>query len=289
MRRMLVRAVAAAALLAVGGGPARAAESLGDRRDTWQGEITKRPLTLGAGMIEVWAPLQLDVSKGAGGKPVTSNPSLALGVTDTWMVGIRHLEGLCLGGASNGCANLYNDTGLFTRVSLLRGGGLDVAIQGGVDVTRWSAPRSWAGSAGLLLRAGGGAFAVTAEPNVSFGLRNRDTTPSRTGAFGWNVGSYDISTREPLLGNRESLSVPVTLQLQLAPALAVLVGASLEGPLDPRIGSFSDFYRVPAGAALVVTPLRWIDVGASLTFPMFAGRGDTRDLRVLALFLAFRS
>lgn len=288
MRRMLVCAVAATALLTTTTAPARAAESLGEKRDTWPSEITKRPLTLGAGMMEVWAPLQLDASKGADWKPVTSNPSLAIGITDDWMIGVRHLVGLCLGGASNGCANVYNDTGLFTRVSLLRGGGLDVAIQGGVDATRWSQPRDYAANAGVILRAGGGAAAVTAAPTVSFGLRDRDTTPSRTGVFAWNMGTYDIATAETTIGNKEHLSVPVTLQLQLGPALALAVGASLEGPLNPAIGSFSDYYRIPAGAALVVTPVRWIDVGASFTFPMFAGKGDTRDLRSLAAFVAFR-
>ena len=288
MRRMLVCAAATAALLITTTAPARAAESLGARRDTWPSEITKRPLTLGAGMVEVWAPVQLDVSKGADGKPVTSNPSLAIGITDEWMIGVRHLEGLCFGGVSNGCANLYNDTGLFTRVSLLRGGGLDVAIQGGVDATRWSDPRNFAANAGLILRAGGGPIAVTAAPAVSFGLRDRDTTPSRTGVFGWNLGTYDINTAEGTIGNKENFSVPVTVQLQLGSALALAVGASLEGPLNPPVGSFSDYYRIPAGAAVVVTPIRWVDVGASLTFPAFAGKGDTRDVRVLAAFVAFR-
>ena len=288
MPRMLVCA-ATAALFITTTAPARAAESLGDKRDAWPSEITKRPLTLGSGMVEVWAPIQLDASRGADWKPVTSNPSLAIGITDEWMIGVRHLVGLCLGGASNGCANVYNDTGLFTRLSLLRGGGLDVAIQGGVDATRWSDPRDYAANAGLILRAGGGAFAVTAAPTVSFGLRDRDTTPSRTGVFGWNMGTYDINTAEATIGNKENISIPVTVQLQLAPALALAVGASLEGPLDPAIGSFSDYYRIPAGAAIVVTPIRWLDVGASFTVPAFAGKGDTRDLRFLSLFVAFRA
>lgn len=288
MRLMLVCA-AAAALVTSTIAPARAAESLGDRRDRWPTEVTKRPLTLGTGMVEVWAPVQLNASKDADWKPVTSNPSVAFGITDEWMIGIRHLVGLCLGGASNGCANVYNDAGVFTRISLLRGAGLDVAIQGGVDATRWSEPRMWAANAGLLLRAGGGALALTAEPMVSFGLKDRDSATSRTAAFGWNVGSYDLTTAETTFGNKEHLSVPVTLQLQLGPALALAVGASLEGPVNPATGSFSDFYRIPAGAALIVTPFKHLDVGASFTMPAFAGKNDTRDVRQLALFIALRT
>src|SRR5512133_4015008 len=217
MRRMLVCAAATAALFITTTAPARAAESLGDKRDTWPSEITKRPLTLGTGMIEVWAPIQLNASKDADWKPVTSNPSLAIGITDEWMIGVRHLVGLCFGGASNGCSNVYNDTGVFTRVSLARSGGLDLAIQGGVDATRWSEPRNYVANAGLLFRAGGGAVAITAEPTVSFGLNDRDTTPSRTAVFGWNMGTYDLNTSQRVVGNKENLSVPVTLQLQLGP------------------------------------------------------------------------
>lgn len=286
MRRMLSCAAAAAVLTHVV--PALAAESLGERKDTWPTEVTKRPLTLGTGMVELWAPVQLNASRGADWKPVTSNPSIAFGITDEWMIGVRHLVGLCLGGASNGCTNVYNDAGAFTRISLLRGAGLDVAIEGGVDATRWSEPRMWAANAGLLLRAGGGAIALTAKPTVSFGLRDRDTTPSRTAAFGWNVGSYDIVTSQATVGNKEHLSVPVTFQLQLGPALAVAVGASLEGPLDPETGSFEDFYRIPAGAALIVTPFKHLDVGASFTMPAFGGKADTRDVRFVAAFIALR-
>lgn len=290
MHRTLACAAVAALFTTITITSARAAESLGDRRDRWPTEVTKRPLTLGTGMLELWVPVNLNASKDADWKPVTSNPSIAFGVTDEWTIGLRHLVGLCFGGASNGCTNVYNDVGAFTRISLMRGAGLDVAVQGGVDATRWSEPRMWAANAGLILRAGGGALALTAAPSVSFGLKDRDTTPSRTTAFGWNVGSYDITTPETTFGNKEWLSVPVTFGLQLGPALAVEVGASLEGPVNPPSGtSFSDVYRIPAGAALIVTPFKYLDVGAALTFPEFAGKNDTRDSRVLALFLALRT
>ncbi len=288
MRRLLVCATTMAALFTTIT-PARAAQSLGDQRDRWPQEITKRPLTLGAGMLELWLPVQLDASKDADWKPVTSNPSLAFGITDEWTIGIRHLQGLCFGGVSNGCANVYNDTSVFTRISLARGGGYDVAVQGAFDVTKWSDPRNYAADAGLILRAGGGVVAITAEPTVSFGLKDRDTVPSRTTAFGWNAGSYDLLISEDTVGNKEWLSVPVTLQLQLGPALAVEVGGSLEGPLNPPIGSFSDVYRIPVGAAVILTPVRNFDVGAAFTFPQFAGKNDTRDVRALTLFIALRS
>ncbi|HEX9308456.1 MAG TPA: hypothetical protein VF894_13255 [Anaeromyxobacter sp.] len=288
MRRMLVHAAVATALLTTIG-PARAADvSLGGARDRWPTEITRRPLTLGAGMIEIWGPVQLNASKDADWKPVTLNPSLAFGLTDQWQIGVRHLTGLCLGGANNGCANVYSDVGAFTRISVVRGGGLDVAVQGGVDVVRLQEPRNYAGWAGLVFRGGGGAVALTVAPAVNFGLKDRDTIASRSAPISWNLGTYDVVTNQATVGNKEHLSVPATLQLQLGPALAVAVGASLEGPLNPVTGSFSDFYRVPLGAAVVVTPFRYLDLGAAFTFPAFAGKNDTRDLRFLSAFVAFR-
>ena len=287
MRRTILGAAVGALLTTVGAAHA-ADPALGGSRDRWPSELTRRPLTLGAGMIEVWAPVQLNASKGADWKPVTSNPSLAIGITDRWEIGIRHLVGLCFGGAGNGCPKLYDDVGAFTRVSIVRVATFDVAIQGGVDLTRVREPRSWAANAGLILRAGGGVLAVTAAPTVGFGLNDRAVISSRTSAIQWNLGTYDVTTAETVSGNKEHLSVPVTLQLQLGPTLALVAGASLEGPLDPAVGSFSDFYRIPVGAAVVVTPVRYLDVGASITFPRFGGKDDTRDPRFVAAFVAFR-
>ena len=288
MRTMLVRAAVAAALLTIVA-PARAAESLGDRKNEWPTEITKRPLTLGTGMLELWVPVQLNASTGADWKPVTSNPSLAFGITDEWMIGIRHIVGLCLGGASNGCPNNYSDVGAFTRISLGRGGGIDFAVQGGVDYVHIQEPRNWAAWGGLILRGGGGIVAITLAPTVSFGLKDRDTIPSRVQPIAWNAGSYDLVTAEATFGNREHLSTPATLQLQLGPMLAVEVGASLEGPLNPITSSFGDEYRIPAGAAVIITPLKSLDLGAAYTMPQLWGNHSTSDIRVLSLFIALRS
>jgi hypothetical protein len=288
MRRHLAYAAAAAALFTTAA-IARAAEPvLGGPRDRWPQELTRRPLTLGQGMVEIWAPVQLNASKDADWEPVTSNPSLNFGITDEWQIGVRHLVGLCFGEAEDGCPRVYNDAGAQTRVSLMRGSGIDVALQAGVDVAPIRRPRAWAGNVGLLFRAGGGAVALTVQPTVSFGLNDRDTRPFRTSPIAWNLGTYDVITPLTTVGNKEHLSLPATLQLQLGPALALVAGASLEGPLDPEVGDFSDYYRIPVGAAVVFTALRYLDVGASLTFPAFGGEDDTRDIRTLAAFVAFR-
>jgi hypothetical protein len=219
---------------------------------------------------------------------VTLNPSVAFGITDRWTVGVRHFVGLCFNGESGGCPEVYNDVSAFTRVSFARAYGVEFALLGAVDVAPITDPEAWAADAGLGMRFGGGNVAITLAPTVSFGLNDRETRISRTVPIAWNFGTYDVITPTASVGNKEHLSVPATLQVQVLPMLALAAAASLEGPLDPEVGSFGDFYRIPVGFAAIVTPVRHLDVGASLTFPNMAGKNDTRDLRQLAAFVAFR-
>jgi hypothetical protein len=290
MRRILVGTVVGMALLVTSGTPARAEQAAADAKNAWPSELTKRPLTLAKGMVELWVPVQLNASTNADWKPVTLNPSIAFGINDQWTFGLRHVVGLCIGGTSNGCPDLYNDVGAFTRLAVGRAGGLDLAVQGGLDWIHIHSPRNWAGWAGVLLRGGGrGSFAFTIAPAVSFGLEDRDVIASRAQALGWNAGSYDVVVPEQTFDNREHLSIPVTLQLQLGTSLAVEAGASLEGPLDSTNSSFWDEYRIPAGVAAIFTPLKSLDVGAAFTWPKFLGQHNSSDVRFLTLFLTFRS
>jgi hypothetical protein len=288
MRTVLVRAAAAAALATIAAGAAAADPLLGGPRDRWPVEITRRPLTLAQGMIEIAAPLQLNASKDADWEPVTLNPSVAFGVTDHWTIGVRHFVGVCFNDEEAGCPEFYNDVSAFTRISVLRAYGVEFALQGALNVAPLTDPEAFAAEAGLALRFGGGALAMTVQPTVGFGLNDRDTRASRTAPIAWNFGTYDVITPQATVGNKEHLSVPATLHLQLLPILALAAGASLEGPLNPEIGSFGDYYRIPVGFAAILTPVRYLDVGASLTFPNMAGKNDTRDLRQLAAFVAFR-
>jgi hypothetical protein len=290
MGRHLTRAAVAVALCTITA-PALAAELAlgGTARDEWPTELTRRPLTLAAGQVEVWAPVQLNASQDADWEPVTLNPSVNFGITDTWQLGVRHLVGICVGGADEGCPVVYNDIGFTTRVSLGRGAGLDIALQGAFNIAPLrESRRAYSAEAGLLFRAGGGAVALTLEPTVGFGLNDRDTRASRTSPILWNLATYDIVTAVETVGNKEHLMVPATLQVQLGPALALAAGIAVEGPLNPEVGDFSDFYRIPVGAAAVFTASRNLDVGASFTLPSALGDNDDTDLRQLAAFLTFR-
>jgi hypothetical protein len=84
-----------------------------------------------------------------------------------------------------------------------------------------------------------------------------------------------------------------------APNVAVSLGTALSGPLyttpPPALlgdrtgtGSFSDLYTVPLGAALIVTPTRDIDVGASFTLLNAFGANGTWDVRSSQLFASYR-
>jgi hypothetical protein len=289
MRAMLLRAAAAAALLAAFA-PARAEESPeapGEDKNAWPIELTKRPLTAARGLLELWLPLQLN-STGATWQPVTLNPSLVYGITSRWEIGVRNIVGLCFGGESNGCPNVYGDVGAFTRVRLGRPAGIDLAVQGGLDWVHIQEPTNWAAWGGVVLRAGGGILVVTLAPSVSFGLKDRDGIPSRVQPIAWNAGSYDLVTAEATFDNREHLSTPATLQLQLGRVLAVEVGVSLEGPLDPQSTTFANEYWIPVGAAVILTPLLSLDVGAAYTMPRLWGNNTARDVKTVSIFIALR-
>jgi hypothetical protein len=288
-----LRAAALAALLALAAGPALAQDRplLATSKDNWPTELTRRPLTLGAGMFELYVPVAINMSKGDVGKPVTSNPSLYFGLTDRWMLGVRHLVGLCLSGTSNGCTHTYNDVSVDTVVSLARSSGLDLAIGAAVN---WAPlhgdaglPSAWSGEGRVIVRAGGGAVGLTVAPTLNFGLNDRDRA-TKWAATTFNLGTYDLVSVEPSVDNKEFLTVPATLQIQLGPSLALAAGASLDGPLDTTGVSFSDAYRIPVSAALVVTPIPWVDLGASFTFTNLLGKGHSADFRALGIFGAFR-
>ncbi len=254
----------------------------------WPTEVTRRPLTLGAGMAELYFPVNINISKGANGKPVTSNPSLYFGITDRWMVGVRHLVGICYGGSPNGCSKTYQDVSFDTLFSLGRAAGLDLGVGLAVNYAP-IADRAWSGEARVVARAGGGAFAITVAPTINFGFNDRNTRAK------WAAGTFDIGGTYNLvrpiadIQNREIISVPGTVQLQLGPSLALVGGIAIEGPVDPSVGNFGDFYRVPVSGALILTPIRWIDVGASITYPDVAGKTPNKtDFRSLGVFAAFR-
>lgn len=285
MNTTMLRAGLAATLL--GAGLAQAQEPILVESDTWPQALTQRPLTLKRNMVEVTVPVGINMSKDLAGKPTTVAPSLYYGLTDRWMVGVRHFSGLCLTGADEGCPNVYEDVSVDTLISFIRAGGIDLAIGGAVNAAPLQNPTTWSGEARLVARAYGGPLALTIAPTVNFGFNKRDTA-NKVAPYVLNLSSYNILTPFSIAGNRELLTIPASLQLQLGSYFAVAASGALQGPLGPPTGTFGDLYTIPIGFAAVVTPIRWLDVGADFVFPNLAGKGHTSDTRSLGFFVAFR-
>lgn len=260
---------------------------LASSKSNWTSEITRRPLTLGAGMFEITAPVNFDVSVGAGWKPVTINPSLYIGITDHWQIGVRHAVGICIGGISNGCPHIYNDISFDTLVSLGRAAGFDIALGGALNVAPIYNPQAWSGEARIVGRLGGGPIALTLAPTINFGFNDRDTR-GRFVYYPINLSTYNLYTPQTNPDNRESVVLPGTLQLQLGPALAAFGTAAWVAPIDPKVGSIKSFYQIPLSAGAVLTPIRWLDIGGAFTWPRFAGNQENRQLRAVTFFAAFR-
>ena len=290
----LVATLAAAPLHAARGADLDDDELAVDRpvdRDTWPVEVTRRPLTLGRGMVEVFVPLGVNVSSGRVWKPTFVAPGLAYGVTRWLTVGVRHALGACLSGPSTGCPDGYADVGVDALWELAHGDSGDVALGTAIDVAPLQDPTALSGEVRLVVRFGG-PLALTLSPTLRVGLIARDMAGVRTGRVAFPLASYAFGWVEQSAGNHEYLSLPVTVTFQLAPPVAVSLGGALDGPIGSAAGSFGDLYRVPFGLALVFTPFRALDLGASVTFADLLGKavpaGERWNTRGMQIFGAFR-
>jgi len=205
---------------------ARPAQAHSYARDTygsgsWPSALVERPLTLAEDLGQLDVPVTFNLTDGSVWKPVTMPLRLAYGFTSDVTVAVTHQTGFCLSGISNGCAKLYNDVGLETLISLFPFGAFQAALAGGVDLLSISDPIVATAVVGFDSRLGIGPVALRLDPRLRIGINERDT------------------------GNKEFLSVPVTLQLQATPNLALFAGLAVTGALDPAVGSFSANYSVP--------------------------------------------
>jgi hypothetical protein len=256
-----------------------------------------RPLSLPAGAIEVIAPLNVGASGGAGGEPVSLNPSVYYGVTDSLTVGLRHFVGVCVAGEERGCRTVYDDASLDAIYAL---GGADVA-GGRLDLASGAAlnagsldPLALGGELRLQARYAAGRFAAFLTPTFGFGLTERDTILGAedanrlplafplytTGGFGWY---WEQPAR-----NREWMAVPLTVVFAATDRLSLAAGVGIAGALDEDVAPFDDAYVVPAAVAASYALRPGIDLGASLTLPSVAGPNEDRDVRGFRVFGALR-
>jgi hypothetical protein len=249
--------------------------------------LVDRPLTLPLGVLEISAPLGVNLSTGSGGEPTFLNPSISYGVSDQLTVGIRHFLGLCFTGTDGNCPEFYNDLGVTALYSLVRAGRLHIAAGAALNFAPIVDPSTVSGEIRLPIKFGGGFLALVLSPTLDVGLNQRDNGRKRYGVA-FNAGTYDVVIPGETVPNREVLRIPLTFQMQLERGPALLVGASVDGALDPPVGSFGDVYRIPVMFGLVFSPARFLDLGAALTFPDLLGQDATADDRFLSAFATLR-
>lgn len=233
-------------------------------------ELVNRPLTLPRGTLEVTLPLDFNLSSDRVGEPVTVAPTAHYGLTDAITVDVHHFRGLCLTGSRHGCPNVYEDLGIGALVRVLRGSGFEVAAGVALNAAPID-PFTSALELRTVARWTGGPFAFSLAPALSIGLDDRDSTALRTIAISFPLASYSFGWVQDVTGNREILTVPATVQVQVIPPLAVVAGGALIAPIDPRDGALTDYATFPVGFAVMVTP-GGFDVGASVTFANTLGR-----------------
>jgi hypothetical protein len=144
-------------------------------------------------------------------------------------------------------------------------------------VFRISDPTLLAAQGRIEAKWGTGPVAVVFSPTLTVGLTNRD-----------DASQHMLGIAQQSVGNRESIAIPLQLQLQLLPAVAVFGGVALAGSIDPPTGSFGDTYTIPVSVGAQVSFTNRFDVGATLNFPTLGGANSTADNRLLTGFLALR-
>lgn len=280
----------------------RAQESVLDQpidKEGWPTEITSRPLTLARGMGEVTVPLGIGLTKDRAGKPTLLSPSVYYGVSDTLTVGIRTFQGLCFSGAPS-CPKVFNDLSIDTLWRLWRGASTDLAAGVALNASPLTDPFMLAAEVRMVGRFRGGPLSLTVAPGLEVGLTERDADVAHGQPLAFPLATTTFGFFQPVPGNgvplvpgnKEFLRIPATLAVQATPSVALAVATSLDGPLDPPTGSFSDYYSVPLGGALVLSPSNMLDLGVSFTFLNLAGkqRGqlDGVDQRAMQVFVSGR-
>jgi hypothetical protein len=233
--------------------------------ENWPDELVRRPLTLAEGLGQLDVPVVVNLSTDEVGKPVFIPLHLAYGVTSTATLAITHAIGLCVTGTSNGCDKVYNDVGFEGLFSVVPGGPAQMALAAGLQFVSLSDPFAVAAVVGFDSRYGSSVLALRIDPRLSIGLNERDA------------------------GNRETLVLPVTLQVQATRNLLLSVGSGLFAPLDPVVGSFSDLYAIPLLFGVTYTSGR-VDVGASFAFANLhaTGGASATDARLGRVFVSLR-
>ena len=239
-------------------------------------------LTLGTGhLVIAGSTLNIDLSKGAVGKPVSLAPSVWYGVNEQLTLGVTHDggttqwtprpatgAGICISGKSNGCPKVYNNVGV-DAIFGLSAGKLTAAVHPGLDA-RSIDPLVMNLRLGLLGRYElGEKLALVFDPRIGIGLNKRKGVSD---GMGGTVG-----------GNKEYIDVPAWVWLTVSPKLGLYGSIGLQGQLS----GFSDTFAVPLGAGATFAVSEKVAVGGDFYFNNLIGKGHTVDARQLGIRVSF--
>lgn len=229
-------------------------------------------MTLPKGAVLITVDLGVNLSKDAVGKPVSLAPDVWYGVSDKLSLGLVHStrgayglvgatgNSLCLTGEDNGCAKLYDSVGADVRYQAYEtpGDGIGVAVDGGLLVSSFD-PLTLDLKVGGIVHLRSGQLALDASPAIAIGLTERDA------------------------GNKETLSLPVSVHYAVAPKVTLSAQSGVVAPLEKA----ADLYTVPlsVGGSYAISPKAF--VGAAFTLPAVIGGKDVvvdgADLRTFTI------
>lgn len=266
---MLLAAPARAAVVEAGGGDVPPVSGAA------MGKVAVRRGVQGpAGLFTARVSLLINASKDSFGKPISLAPDLYYAFSDTVQLGLVHTGpmgwqaqpgvGLCLTGKSNGCPHVYDNVGLDFMYGLLFGD-FHLSLHSMFLLEPIADPMGvyWTlGFAGKVHFTD--TVALFFDPQVGISLKQREL-------------------------HKDLLFVPLELQLQATPTLAIKLLTGVTGQLS----SLGDTYRVPVGLGLVANLNPHFDLGLRFSFDNLLGKQAPNvgraDERSIGLLLIFRS
>ena len=202
-----------------------------------------------AGPAEVTPPGRLDltgsidVSFSADNvfEPVVLGVDVFYGLQPDLDVGLAHTSGqltgfladrdggLCIGGESGGCPDLYDRPGALARYQLMTGD-LSLLGEAGLLIVSISDPFALSLKLGVRARWRSGSFFIDAAPNVLVGITGR--------TIGEGAAETDF--------NKERLNLPVDIGVEVGEMIAPFIQLGIAGPL----ADFVDAFNTPLGAGV---------------------------------------
>jgi hypothetical protein len=225
----------------------------------WPTALVDRPITLAKGMLEIRGNIGVGLSKGATAKAVLIAPDIYYGVSDKLSIGLVNGNGICLGSKEN-CpgGKVFNDIGVDSIFAFLTGS-LNVGSHVSVVAATLDPKVLLRANVGVLGQKTIGKINILFDPSIGIGLTERDF-------------------------NKESIAVPLEVDFQATPKLAVSLFTGIGGPLD----GFGDAYAIPVGVGALFGMNNKMDFGGAFTFSNLAGKGGSADFRGLSVFVNYR-